>query len=290
MLIAAYLLLMFAFSGVERAVAANSATPPTVQTNRATSLLPCTSANPTDQTLNYDNCFGVYVGEDGSRYDGEFKDDNFNGHGTLTFTDGTKYVGEFSDGKFSGQGTYTWPSGDEYVGHWKDGRESGHGTLVWKDGSKYVGEFENKEFSGQGVIFDARGSVVEQGVYKHGVISSIDGDASNSVLQIGSSLLNQNSPNFELCWMALNSSNTSTWSSDTKSVTEAQRRGLSLDDCRVAIGLSRLINQSVPQQNSTDNKALCYAALSSSNTSTWSSDTELVMECPSSDNLRQLGA
>ena len=54
-------------------------------------------------------------------YEGEFKDGNQNGQGTLTWTNGDMYEGEFKDGKYDGQGTYTWPDGRKYVGEWLDG-------------------------------------------------------------------------------------------------------------------------------------------------------------------------
>ncbi|MDO8369525.1 MAG: cell envelope integrity protein TolA [Candidatus Nitrotoga sp.] len=57
----------------------------------------------TYETATWTNCFGVYTYSSGAKYVGEFKDDKFNGQGTLTLPDGTKYVGEFKDDKFNGQ-------------------------------------------------------------------------------------------------------------------------------------------------------------------------------------------
>ena len=44
---------------------------------------------------------------DGSSYDGEWKDGEFNGKGTCTYADGRLYVGQFKDNEFHGQGIYT---------------------------------------------------------------------------------------------------------------------------------------------------------------------------------------
>ena len=55
------------------------------------------------ETATWTNCFGEYTYSSGAKYVGEFKDDKFNGQGTLTLTDGTKYSGEFKDDKFNGQ-------------------------------------------------------------------------------------------------------------------------------------------------------------------------------------------
>jgi hypothetical protein len=47
----------------------------------------------------------TYTFADGSTYVGEFKDDKYNGRGTLSFANGNKYVGEFKDGDYNGLGT-----------------------------------------------------------------------------------------------------------------------------------------------------------------------------------------
>ena len=65
---------------------------------------------------------GTLTWTDGTKYEGEFKDDNINGQGTMTFANGAKYEGEFKDDNFHGQGTYTYADGDKEVGEWKDGK------------------------------------------------------------------------------------------------------------------------------------------------------------------------
>ena len=66
-----------------------------------------------------------------------------NGQGTLTWTDGTKYEGEFKDDLANGQGTITWTNGATYVGEFKDNKRNGQGTLTFKDGDKKVGEWKD---------------------------------------------------------------------------------------------------------------------------------------------------
>ena len=39
------------------------------------------------------NCYGILTFKGGDKYEGEFKNDKVNGHGTLTSADGHKYVG-----------------------------------------------------------------------------------------------------------------------------------------------------------------------------------------------------
>jgi hypothetical protein len=53
---------------------------------------------------------------------------------------GEKYVGEFKDGEYHGQGTETFSDGRKYVGKWKDGKLR-NGTFYNKYGNikvKYV--------------------------------------------------------------------------------------------------------------------------------------------------------
>ena len=68
------------------------------------------------------------------KYQGQVKDGEPNGLGSLTYPDGSKYVGEYKDGKLNGQGTSTWSDGRKYVGEYKDG-EMWNGTLYDKDGN-----------------------------------------------------------------------------------------------------------------------------------------------------------
>ena len=94
------------------------------------------------------------------KYVGEFKDDLLNGQGTLTFADGGKYVGEFKDDLFNGQGTFTFADGGKYVGEFKDDIFNGQGTFTFADGKKYVGEFKDNKFNGQGTITFANGNKI----------------------------------------------------------------------------------------------------------------------------------
>ena len=64
----------------------------------------------------WNNCFGTYKSDDGSRYVGEWNDDQSHGQGTETYANGDKYVGEFKDGKAKGKGVYTYANGDKLTG------------------------------------------------------------------------------------------------------------------------------------------------------------------------------
>ena len=62
------------------------------------------------------NCLGTYKSDDGSKYVGEWKDDQSHGQGTKSYANGDKYVGEFKDGKAKGKGAYTYANGDKTAG------------------------------------------------------------------------------------------------------------------------------------------------------------------------------
>ena len=53
----------------------------------------------------------------------------------ITFQDGSKYEGEWKDRKKHGQGTLTWPDGRKFVGEFKDDNPHGQGTVYAADGT-----------------------------------------------------------------------------------------------------------------------------------------------------------
>ena len=60
---------------------------------------------PDDITVVRNNCLGTFVSSGGAKYVGEFRDDKFNGKGTLYAPNGSvRYVGQFQDGKFNAPG------------------------------------------------------------------------------------------------------------------------------------------------------------------------------------------
>ena len=101
------------------------------------------------------------------QYLGEWKDNKWEGKGTLEKADGERYVGEWLAGKRHGAGTL-WkrqPDGSLrkiYTGQWKQGLMSGRGTLN-VEGSKdvYIGEWLNGQRSGVGICTYGNGDVYE---------------------------------------------------------------------------------------------------------------------------------
>jgi len=92
--------------------------------------------------------------QDRSCYEGEWKDDRWNGKGTHT-TAVFVYVGDFVRGKKEGFGKCEYESGAYYEGPWKEGKEHGSFGIYVDNNSwetKYEGEWENGQRIGKGVV------------------------------------------------------------------------------------------------------------------------------------------
>lgn len=142
---------------------------------------------------------GVFIYDDGRKYDGEWKDGVMEGDGVLYNHDGTIFFsGKWSDGKYIlpegsisykvekkkgiyvgtllnnipfGHGTFTMTDNSKYVGDWDNGIYNGNGVLYRTDGSQYyIGEFKNGKFNGHGTLFYIDGRKYE-GDFKDGKIN-----------------------------------------------------------------------------------------------------------------------
>ena len=104
--------------------------------------------------LNQDNLkdgYGIKIFSDDpflDRYEGLWRDGNFDGYGVLKFKNGEKYDGFFSEGNFEGKGAFSYQDGSKYDGVWARGQKSGLGVYQYEDGSKLTGQFENDAISG----------------------------------------------------------------------------------------------------------------------------------------------
>lgn len=103
-------------------------------------------------------------------YDGEFKNGKRHGYGKLTqkFGDGVyKYIGYFKKGKRHGKGLELFPNGSGYDGDWVNDTAHGYGIFKFKDGSRYDGHQSNNTFHGKGKFVFANGDWFE-GNWVHG--------------------------------------------------------------------------------------------------------------------------
>ena len=74
------------------------------------------------------------------------------GNGTQTWPDGSKYEGDWKNDKANGKGRYVHANGSVYTGNWKDNQAHGLGVLACKDGSEYRGRWVDDTMHGFGKV------------------------------------------------------------------------------------------------------------------------------------------
>lgn len=89
----------------------------------------------------------------GEEYKGNFKNSIFEGYGVLKFANGNIYEGNFSQGNIEGKGKMTFYDGNIYSGDWTKEKMSGNGKYYFKNGTKYEGQFNEGKINGQGTLF-----------------------------------------------------------------------------------------------------------------------------------------
>ena len=126
----------------------------------------------------------------GSKYNGEWKDNKRNGKGIYTRADGIGYQVVYKDDKLTKKGpTYYFPNGDKYTGDIyveKDNKDKkddkaaakdpdtepiikdGKGTLLLANGDKYEGAWKSDKQDGKGKFTNANGDVYD-GEWKKGI-------------------------------------------------------------------------------------------------------------------------
>jgi len=93
---------------------------------------------------------GVYVYENGDRYEGEFKDGRRSGEGVFQYANGDSFAGSYDNDVRNGRGVYIFKNGDRYEGDFKNGEREGKGVYTFHDGKVYDGEFIKDGQSGKG--------------------------------------------------------------------------------------------------------------------------------------------
>lgn len=102
----------------------------------------------------------------GLRYEGDFKNDKIAGWGVGIYTNGDKYEGEWFENKQYGRGVVRYRTGGVYDGEWKRGRFNGFGIYYLRNGEKYEGKFVNSKYHGYGKYTHINGEVLE-GVFNN---------------------------------------------------------------------------------------------------------------------------
>lgn len=86
-------------------------------------------------------------------YSGYFKEDKFDGYGTLYINNGYVYEGNFINGKKYGEGTlYSYDRKFKYEGDWVNDEKEGNGLEYFPDGTKFEGEFLKGKKNGNGIF------------------------------------------------------------------------------------------------------------------------------------------
>lgn len=106
---------------------------------------------------------GYYIDTSGRMYIGEFREGKANGQGKITIEKdpGYIYIGSFKNNLFDGYGEETLPNGNIYKGQFREGYKESSGILQFSEGSCYEGEFQKSAISGKGVFKWKDGRVYE---------------------------------------------------------------------------------------------------------------------------------
>ena len=67
--------------------------------------------------------------------------------------DGSKYDGDWKNDKKNGKGLYYWTNGDHYSGDWLDDHRTGNGVYYYKNGDIFYGQFKNSQRCGEGIYY-----------------------------------------------------------------------------------------------------------------------------------------
>lgn len=134
--------------------------------------------------------YGEEIGNDGSGYFGNWKEDKKQGQGMMCLTNGNLYLGNFTKGEANGKGMLyvnltnskiegefkngvpkgecieTYQDGSYYSGNFVDGQKTGEAQFYFVDGSKYSGQFVNGKANGEGTYIYSNGVSIYKGQFK----------------------------------------------------------------------------------------------------------------------------
>lgn len=118
--------------------------------------------------------YGIYIDENGNKYEGHFLNDKFNGLGRLIDKNGNYFEGEFSNGIANGKGKLVLKTGtillgefkndipngtatetltktnEKYEGNYTNGKKNGNGKYTFSNGATYTGNFVDNKMEGTG--------------------------------------------------------------------------------------------------------------------------------------------
>ena len=98
--------------------------------------------------------YGKYEWKNGSKYQGEFKNNLFHGKGIYNWHNKNTYDGNWKNGKMSGFGKYTYSDGSYYEGEFSDGKKDGPGKYIWDKDRYFEGRWKNDKENGYGTYYN----------------------------------------------------------------------------------------------------------------------------------------
>ena len=123
---------------------------------------------------------GKFTWVDGSFYDGEIKNNKFEGYGKFRWKEGRIYFGFWKNGKMHGKGTMNYIDGAKYEGEFKDGKRHGKGNYIWNKNKYYKGNWIEGKQEGDGYFYNKGKGII--GVWKDGKIKqSLSGEIKNNI-------------------------------------------------------------------------------------------------------------
>ena len=100
----------------------------------------------------------------GDKYIDEMKDNLGNGKGKMLFNNNDErrlYEGQWKNDLFDGEGKLIWKSGNYYDGDWKKGIKDGKGKFHKTPRETYNGDWKNDKKDGKGIIYYSDGNIYE---------------------------------------------------------------------------------------------------------------------------------
>ncbi|KAL4508042.1 hypothetical protein ABPG72_021415 [Tetrahymena utriculariae] len=112
---------------------------------------------------------GVQYWSDGSVYEGYWRNNMAQGKGRLIHSDGDVFIGRWKEDKANGKGKYLHMDGAVYEGDWMDDKQHGKGVEEWPDGARYEGDYVDGKKHGYGKFHWADGSTYVGEFYKNNI-------------------------------------------------------------------------------------------------------------------------
>ena len=98
---------------------------------------------------------------------GNLYGDCLSNSGIFRWDNGSLYDGQWKNGNREGFGIYIWADGGVYDGLFSQNQIDIHGTMVWPNGNIYIGDFEQGTKSGYGTLYNSKGIILYQGKWKY---------------------------------------------------------------------------------------------------------------------------